>query len=810
MRRPALLVALVALVLWVAGASVATAQGPQSPLDRRITVHVRDVALRDALDRVAAAGGFRLSYSSENLPLDRRVTVWRDTSPVGEILAEILRTFPVAPVVTAEDHIVLAPRRDQLRDTSEQRVTLLDRVVVTGSVLGGPVRALPVALDVIAGRDIERRGQSTLSTVFDGSVPGVWMWEQAPTAMLARYASIRGASSFGASFPKVYIDGIEVANPLLLTQVTPELVERVEVIRGPQGAALYGTDAISGVVNVVSRHDAAAADGARVLVRTEGGYAASYGSSAVAVQQHVLSARFGSNLRSFGASVGGASTGAYVPEAYSRELRAAGDARLIGARATLTASARFFGKNAGVPASPLLSGLKRFRSDSEPQALRTYTLGSTFTVAPNEIWTLSTTGGVDGYSLSNTASEEGPIPFFVDSALRAARGSAMRATMRASGVARVGNPDSVGATLTFALEHTTLRDRTFRGTPASGSGPGPGGVTANANTYVVDWSSNFGFTTQADLAFHNTVFVTAGMRQEQIGLPNGGTQLSLLPMLGAAVVRELAGVTAKTRVAFGKGIRAPSASLRAGTGGQRHRLENLALAPEQQSGIEAGIDVLFGSRAGVHLTRFDQLASGLIQTVTIVDSSGTSSQPRYWYQLQNVGKISNRGWEAQVSASHGGFALSGALSTVDSRVERLARGYTGDLRAGDRMLAVPARTLTGTIAWARRALQLTSTVSRASDWTNYDRLKIAQCYIAESTVATGCPDAKNLTGQTLRNYWAPYDGNARVRASLAYDLRSGLTLALTGENLLNHMVGEPDSITIVPGRTLTAGLRVRF
>ena len=67
---------------------------------------------------------------------------------------------------------------------------------------------------------------------------------------------------------KVYIDGIEVANPLLLTQITPELIERVEVIRGPQGAALYGSDAISGVVNIVSRHEGAGPDGANTFVRS--------------------------------------------------------------------------------------------------------------------------------------------------------------------------------------------------------------------------------------------------------------------------------------------------------------------------------------------------------------------------------------------------------------------------------------------------------------------------------------------------------------------------------------------------------------
>ena len=57
--------------------------------------------------------------------------------------------------------------------------------------------------------------------------PGAWVWEQAPTSLLARYASIRGASSFGISYPNVYVDGIEVANSLLVTELDVESVKRV-------------------------------------------------------------------------------------------------------------------------------------------------------------------------------------------------------------------------------------------------------------------------------------------------------------------------------------------------------------------------------------------------------------------------------------------------------------------------------------------------------------------------------------------------------------------------------------------------------
>ncbi|MGJ8868590.1 TonB-dependent receptor plug domain-containing protein, partial [Salmonella enterica] len=82
---------------------------------------------------------------------------------------------------------------------------------------------------------------------------GVWTWTATAGSVTARYGSIRGASSFGVSAPKIYLDGIEVANPLLVTQLDPNRVARVEVIRGPQGAALYGADAISGVVNILTR-----------------------------------------------------------------------------------------------------------------------------------------------------------------------------------------------------------------------------------------------------------------------------------------------------------------------------------------------------------------------------------------------------------------------------------------------------------------------------------------------------------------------------------------------------------------------------
>lgn len=794
MKRAALLAA-----LFCVGASRVEAQ---SPLDQLVTLHVQDVALRHALDRIALAAGVRLSYSGDDLPLDRRVSVSRERVRLAELLGDLVRPYAVEPLAVGPDHVALSPRHGPAADSEGRAIAVLERVVVTGSVIAASERPLPVALDVVRGRDIERRDEGDLSQVFSGSVPGVWLWEHTPTTMLARYGSIRGASSFGLSFPKVYIDGVEVANPLLLTQITPELVERVEVIRGPQGAALYGSDAISGVVNIVSRHDGAGPDGRNTMIRSSVGSTVSrYAPGAVGIQEHVVTARGGSNLRSGGFMLGGSASGQYIPQAYSREARAVADARVIGSRATLTANARAHGKNAGVPANPLLAALDpdAMATDAEPQQLRMYAAGSTLQFAHTDFLTSSLTAGLDGYRLTNVSNEQGPVPSVADTALRAASGSAARGTLRASAVATLGAPDRVGATLTVGMEQSRLWDRTLGEVELEADAP-------NRPEYVRGVSGSTGLLAQTTLAVRNAAFLTAGIRRERIDQAHGPSQLALLPMLGVSVVRDFTFASVKWRAAYGKGIRAPRSSMHVATREPRRTIVNRDLGPEEQSGIEAGVDLRLGRVLGLHVTRFDQLVSGLIQPVTVVKPAGDNSGPSRssWYQLQNVGEITNRGWEAQASLAYGALSLGGAATFVDSRVRRLAASYSGDLAAGDRMLAVPARTLSGTVSWIRQEYQLSTTVSRASDWVNYDRLAIARALVANGL------DANDLTGSKLRQYWAAYPGTTRLRASASRPLWRGLVVHATGENLLGYQRGEPDTITIVPGRTILVGLRAKF
>ncbi|MEP6689727.1 MAG: TonB-dependent receptor [Gemmatimonadaceae bacterium] len=791
-----------------------------APLDRTVSLHARDISLREALDRVAVAARIRLSYVAEFLPLDKSVcAAYRDT-PAGSALSALLRGTGVERVVIGTEQVVLAPTRKIGRPDSSGSTSrapaMLDRVVVTGSATEASARGLPIALEVLGGRRIGEHATTSISESLNGAVPGLWVWEQSPTSLVTRYGSVRGASSFGLTYPKVYVDGIQVANPLLLTQLTPESVERVEIIRGPQGAALYGADAISGVVNIVTRHDGTDSGSPEVTLRSGLGLSgSSFVGRPALMQDHAFVARTGTDLQAADLSVTVGTLGAVTPGSYSREINAIGGLRFVWPSLSVSGTARFLRHAASEGTSPLLQQALPPRSDSMPrglsldgpalQSVTQYTVGGRATFTPDERWTHSVLVGVDGYRLSDVTLDGTPIPSAVDSALRAARGGADRVSVRASSVYQMPRSAAVATTLTFAAEHSILRDESTVDVPQAPGNTGRGFVSGVAD---VAFLSNSGIVAQVNSAIYDRLYLTGGLRVERNDGFSNAMRVATLPMLGASFVHDEGAVTVKFRAAFGKGIRpARTPTRNIAWYGVGHSRISADLAPEEQTGIEEGVDLFLGRAVALHLTRFDQLASGLIQQVPVTTDypdNGGGMQPQLSYALQNVGEITNRGWEAEGAVSTGALSLGATLSLVDSRVRRLANGYTGDLTPGARVLDVPATTIGANATWRVPGWSATLGLSRASDWVGYDRIALADAFSRANGSLQG------FVGPQLRGYWHSYDGATHLRASGSREVRPGVFFTVIGDNLLDAQRGEPDNLTIVPGRTVTAGVRLSF
>ena len=126
-----------------------------------------------------------------------------------------------------------------------------DPVVVTATKIETPAEQLGASVSVIPGEEIDTRRYPTVDEALRG-VPGVDVRRSGSFGKTTAI-SIRGASP---SQVQVLVDGMRVKSPTLgqidLSDLSPELIERIEVIRGPQ-STLYGADAIGGVVNILTR-----------------------------------------------------------------------------------------------------------------------------------------------------------------------------------------------------------------------------------------------------------------------------------------------------------------------------------------------------------------------------------------------------------------------------------------------------------------------------------------------------------------------------------------------------------------------------
>jgi vitamin B12 transporter len=135
---------------------------------------------------------------------------------------------------------------------ADEKQEELETIVVTASRIPVPIAEVASSVTVIERQHIVDR-QSIFVSDLLRDVPGVAVSRQGPAGTVTEIR-IRGAE---ANQVMVLIDGIKANDPAFtdtfsFTDLTSFDVERVEVVRGPQ-SALWGSDAMAGVINVITR-----------------------------------------------------------------------------------------------------------------------------------------------------------------------------------------------------------------------------------------------------------------------------------------------------------------------------------------------------------------------------------------------------------------------------------------------------------------------------------------------------------------------------------------------------------------------------
>lgn len=135
---------------------------------------------------------------------------------------------------------------------AEEAVKRLPDIVVSASRVPVTAQEVGSAVTVITGEDIERKQVRVVSDVLR-EVPGVAV-SRSGTGGSFTQVRIRGAEG---NQTLVIVDGVEVNDPsggseFDFGNLLASDIERIEVLRGPQ-SALYGSDAIGGVINIITK-----------------------------------------------------------------------------------------------------------------------------------------------------------------------------------------------------------------------------------------------------------------------------------------------------------------------------------------------------------------------------------------------------------------------------------------------------------------------------------------------------------------------------------------------------------------------------
>jgi len=670
----------------------------------------------------------------------------------------------------------------------------LDEIVVTGAMVETRVRELPSPITVITANDIARLGISRPDELFRGAIAGATTFDEGPNNYYAS-VTMRGKNSLYFDYIKTYIDGIEVTDPLYIATIDPASIERVEVLRGPQATTMYGAGASGGVMQIFTKKGQPTPR-PTIQLRSAAGFISGRWNNGESVGQAENTVTVSGGTDDVTYAMGGshATTGAYVPDGDSKNYSVFGALRTQHGPLRVGISGRYYRKNFGWPQNPILRalGYAPWQAPAyEQDFVHQKSLGANVSYALTPAWTHNVTLGYDSNNFESYTYER-RLATPADTFYRVSYipGERLSARYHTSLQTRVG--DAVAATFVGGIDH----DEYSAGGFDTSRSRQPWGASSGNGTLYHLRSSNTGYFAQGSFGISDRVFLTTGVRVESNDNLGDEYGHAVAPRAGIAYVTRLGDIDVKARGAWGKGIKAPTAEHEAGfTMSGLRVLPNPDIGPEEIRGWDAGVEFAFRDRGSLAITYYDQVADGLIEMVMLGDSAGTMIR-----QYQNVGVISNTGWEleGEVYLRPLPITVRGTLTTMRSIMDERVPEYGGDIDAGESMLEVPEYTAGISVSYARARGAVSLSATRLGSWVGYDWKGLYGFYY-------GGADYRG----SMREYWLDYDPVTKFGLNATYALTSMLQAEMQIRNLTNATGERQNTNTDLP-RSIMFGVRLSY
>lgn len=542
--------------------------------------------------------------------------------------------------------------------------SVLNEVIVTGTVASTELKAVPSAITVITAKELEQRGITRIDQLFRGEIPGLFSMDLGAgtgsgggggigsideVIMFSRGASKITTSTFdaaGYTNPiKTYVDGVEMADSRYLSQIDPKSIERIEILTGPQASTVYGANAINGVMQIFTKRGKTTRP-TLTLSMTEGWVQSNFSSALTPAHQYDGSIAGLEGKVSYNIGSGWNYDGAWTPGKQMQRTSIFGGGKYQLSNFSIDLSTRrgwSVNKQSATTTqgSDYLVQTGVFQQSLFPPGLfpitrsllSTNTSGVTIAYTPFAWWSHQLNVGRDfSYVERLTLTQGFRLPF--DTSMTGnSQSPSSRTSSSYSSTFRFPVLSFAQAMLTYGGDSWRTSSSTIGWTKNGDGSLSSPSVTRNKP------DKNSGVYVQTQLGFMDALFLTYGVRTDWN--PNYGERASAFPSrYGISYSKDFNDVSVKLRGSYGRSIRPPLQDQRQsveilptgssnialldlfGTPGEPfyNRLANPELGPEFQQGGEGGIELYIGNRASLVVTRYNQTVDGLINTVFSVDS----------------------------------------------------------------------------------------------------------------------------------------------------------------------------------------------
>lgn len=746
----------------------------------------------------------------------------------------------------------------------EPSASVLDQVIVTGTVIATELKAVPSAITVVTAKQIEERGITRIDQLFRGDIPGLFAQNQGSNAaldevtMYSRGVTALSQASAGISTSsnnttfltnpiKTYVDGVELADSKYLSQIDPKSIERIEILTGPQASTIYGSNAINGVMQIFTKRGSTPRP--QLNLNLLSGWVENNFSDA-RTPQHDYNAQLSGVEGKISYNAGGTwnYAGPWTPAKQTTRIDGFSGIRIeipvnsgrVTADMTLRRSNTQNlerGTNQQVVTNYEEAGWYRVSSLKGLSRPTTYnligqTLGLTLGYSPTSWWSHELGMGQDASSSEKLYTDAGHVNF-LDTTLSYSQTRIERRSMHYTTTARIPVTSMAEATVIAGVDGWQSLVQSVAASPQSLTGTLSGTCCLNRQP-----SHNTGSFLQTQVGIWDKLFLTYGLRAEWN--PNFGEEAepSYAPRYGVAYTEEMGVFTAKLRTSYGRATRPPDAKRKVAQkattiygnvflpdyGDLDFYLRNPELGPEYQQGVEGGAELYFGNRGSLVVTRYNQTIDGLINSPLVDSVRSLNPNPAtsqgaldaqgygyvYQFQFLNVGSIRNQGWELQGSVNTGPFTTRGTYSWTKSRtigINSRYRAYFASspiYQPGATFDFLPEHT------WALGTSYVAANTTVSLSVTGAGQLRSTRNAFFLKNLNFGIRLPQNRLNMDQSRYINVNSGYALADLNLSHRLSYRLEGVAQIQNVTDSYTNDYDGDFATIGRQTKVGLRMRF